>query len=169
MRGRELPMEDPVRRLAEAYAIVVTGCTKTTLARELRDGKLELPWVIGFRDTVVHVAEPWSHLHALHRHKRGFSAMRDRLGAIVEMVEATSRPSEIRVEIWSDDGTFDDKLCLELARVVGRPVELFPPDRITEALSAVRRGLTAEHVRAVNPLLAVLSWVSAVEHDTPGD
>ncbi len=153
------PMSHPILQLAQAHALLVTGCDKAPTSHKGQVGGRPMPWVLGMGDTVV-IAEPWSQLHAVHRRKRGFTALCDRLRALCEMVDQQLKPQELLLQVWADDGDLDEALLEKVARQLNRPIELYTAARLPGVLDAVRAAVTPDHAADQNPLIAVLGWLA---------
>ena len=155
-------MHDPVLHLAQAPALVVTGCDRAPTASDLQVGGRPAPWVLGLHGRqdagqkndgqknhrpVTVIAEPWSQLQALHRRKRGFSALCGRLQALLEVLGGEPTLSEVtgtgqasarrvRIEIWADgdedpDRVLLDKVARQLAQRTDAELELEEAVRFT--------------------------------------
>jgi len=153
------PMAHAMMHLAEAHALIVSGSTRTFTAPKLAKAGRPLPWVLGIGTPTV-IAEPWSHLHKLHRRKRGFRAICDRLQVLIDSVHATSDSSALTLQVWEDEGTIDRPLLEKVGRQVEQPIQVWGPEEIRETLRLVKAGITEDRAQHHNPLLAVLGWLS---------
>lgn len=143
--------------LAQAHTLLVRGCERAPIAPRLELGGRPMPWVLGLGDPVV-IAEPWSKLRALHRRKRGFSHLCDRLEALGKLARAEFPDRAVVAEVWADEGEPDPGLLEKVARRLGIPIEVVDSAGIRLALEAVERVVPADLGDHPNPLIAVLSW-----------
>ena len=157
-----------VMHLAQAHALLVSGCDQAPASANPTLGGRPIPWVLG-RGPVPVLCEPWSQVHRLHRKKRGFSACVARLQALRELAVGDSRASAPlpRLEIWADEGELDTSLIHKLTVKTGLETRLFPAAALNEALEAVRQAVGPEHVGHPNPLVASLAFVKSLSEPRP--
>ncbi len=159
-------LDQPVMYLAQAHTRFVGGCERVVIAPRLELGGRPVPWVLGLGASCV-IAEPWSHLHRLHRRKRGFTALVGRLRALVEIASAQLASGEPRLEVWCDGEEAPDQLLLEK---VGKQLELsihtISRAELSDALERVRDAVTPEHLDDENPLVAVLAFEKSLSQPT---
>lgn|GEM_PF-4596574 len=153
------PMAHAMMYLAEAHAVLSPGCTKTFTAPKLSKAGRPLPWVLALGTTTI-LADPWSHLHKLHRRKRGFRAICDRLRVLIASVNTAPTSSVITLQVWEDEGTIDRPLLEKVGRQIELPIQIFGANEIQEALRSVTEANPNDLRDHHNPILSVLSWVT---------
>jgi hypothetical protein len=146
--------------LAEAHAALSPGCAKTFTAPKLAKAGRPLPWVLGLGTTTI-IAEPWSHLHKLHRRKRGFRFICDRLRVLIASVNTTPTSSAITLQVWEDEGTIDRPLLEKVARHIEVPIHVFGPDEIRETIHTITTDIPTDLRHHHNPILSVLGWITS--------
>ena len=146
--------------LAEANAILALGCTKTYTASKLAKAGRPLPWVLGLGPSTV-IAEPWSHIHKLHRRKRGFRAVCDRLKVLLASARSMPDCPTVVLQVWEDEATIDGPLLEKVGRQLDQPISIVGAVEIQKALALVRTSASENLHAHHNPILAVLGWLSA--------
>ncbi len=157
-------LSHPMLSLAQAYALLSHQCSRAAIAPSLQLRGRPVPWVLGFAETHLVIAEPWSHHAALHRRKRGFSAMVQRWEALQSLVENEVGPRSLRLELWQDDTGLPsaEARVSKVGKQLGRPIQCFDLSRIQEALALVRQQSNAQHLSHENPLLATFGWTNTI-------
>ncbi len=152
-----------IQSLAQAHAMIVLGCGRAPMARGADMRGRPVPWVLGIGGDVVVIAEPWSRLHRIHRRKRGFSAVCDRLRALCALAASELGSDEPRLEIWGDELEPDTTLIAKIEGQLDRRIEVYDGARIKTALNAVRDRITPHEAGSPNTLLGVLAWMHEID------
>ena len=142
--------------LAEMTLRVDFGCARVSVARPWDDlgGAFERPWVIGYEPNVL--AESWAYWHRIHRRKRGFTAVVERLTTLVQH----TRP--VAVQVWEDAPGIDRSLVEKWGLAVGLSVTVVDRAEIArlwrrfEAEPPPERAGESELPEAQNPLERLL-------------
>lgn len=165
--GKGPAIPDPLMTLVDAHHRLVHGCRRTASSPTGKLAGRPVAWVMGLTSPLV-IAESWDQLHAVHRRKRGFSAVCDRLNTVLGSASDWATPDDLRLEVWSDVITPDASLLEKIGRQVGVPIHIYGPAEVAAALAAVHSATGADLVDDANPLVAAHAYGLAVAgHDSP--
>ncbi len=134
----------------------MAGCERVATSDTGLVGGRPVPWLLGLPSPAI-VAEPWSRIHALHRKKRGFSAVCARLEALAALVETPE------LQVWMDgEEPPDADLLAKIGRQIGYEIRVFDRAALVRAMADVERVISPQHTIHHNVLVASLALRSAL-------
>ncbi len=146
------PIDWP-RALAAAVLHRLRGCRRVhNHGGALYVQGVDVPWVYGSDPNVL--IEPWTHWHALHRKKNGFTAVAQRVRSLIK-----SSGPDFAIEVWEvDNEPLDAELVAKWSRFLERPLTVVLRAELVQYLDALERSAPGEAPRVYNPLLDMLDF-----------